>query len=103
MSDLILIVPLWVLLGAWMLAPYWGAWRLQRRESTTTAGRLVALIAALAVTALAANSYLATSAFVGGKPHPTADGATILIIPIAQWIVLGGAGLLRRLVRMVWR
>ena len=59
-------------------------------------GRQVALVV-LVLIALGANSFLATSAFVGGKPHPTPDGVTIVLIPIVQWVVLGGAGLLLRL------
>jgi hypothetical protein len=99
LSELIPIVPLWALVGTWILSPYWGALRLQRGWSTTPGQGAVVVIVALVVIALGANSFLATSAFVGGKPHPTADGVTIVLIPIVQWGALGAAGLLLRLGR----
>jgi hypothetical protein len=101
MLELIVIIPLWALLGAWILFPYWGALRLERRGSATSGERVLVACAVLLLIALGANSFLATSAFVGGKPHPTADGVTIMLIPIVQWMVLGGAGLLLRLGRAV--
>jgi hypothetical protein len=57
----------------------------------------------LVLIAVGGNSFLATSAFVGGQPHPTADGVTILLIPILQWVVLGGAGMLLSLGRVLRR
>mgnify|MGYP001613659121 CR=1 FL=1 len=99
MTELVVIVPLWALMGAWTLSPYWGAARLQRRASTTRRARVVVVLAVLAVVALAANSFLVTSAFVGGRPHRTADGVTIVLVPIMQWIVLSVAGLMLRLDR----
>jgi hypothetical protein len=99
LSELVVVVPLWALLGVWILSPYWGALRLQRFGSATRGEGVLVVCAVLALIALAANSFLVTSAFVGGRPHPTADGVTIVLIPIAQWVVLGGAGLLLRLGR----
>jgi hypothetical protein len=103
MSEVVVIVPLWALVGVWMLAPYWGALRLHRYGSATTGESVLAGCAALALIALGANSFLATSAFVGGKPHPTADGVTIVFMPIVQWAVLGVAGVLLRVSRVIRR
>jgi len=99
MTDLFAVVPLWTLVGAWLLYPYWGASRLQRGAPATRAAQVVVLLAILVVVALAANSYLVTSFFVGGSPHPTADGMTIMLIPVLQWLVLGAGGLLIRMGR----
>jgi hypothetical protein len=99
MSELVVVVPLWAVLGVWILSPYWGALRLHRLGPTTRGEGVLVVCAVLALVALAANSFLMTSAFVGGRPHPTADGVTIALIPIAQWVVLGGAGVLLRLGR----
>ena len=93
-AELVIIVPAWGLLGTWVLVPYWGALWLQRFGSATRGERVLVVCAVLVLIALGANSFLATSAFVGGRPHPTADGITILLIPILQWVVLGGAGML---------
>jgi hypothetical protein len=99
LGELVAIIPLWGLLGLWTLSPYWGALRLLRRP-TTRGGSNVVMFAVVVVIALAANSFLATSAFVGGKPHPTADGVTLVLIPIVQWILLGAAGLFLSLRRV---
>lgn len=101
MDELMVIIPLWALIGVWMLSPYWGALVLHRRRTTTRGDGVVVGIVVLAIIALGANSFLATSAFVGGKPHPTADGTTIVLIPSVQWVVLAGAALLLRLGRAV--
>jgi hypothetical protein len=101
MSELLVIIPLWALVGMWILSPYWGALELQRRRANTRGEGAVVVVVALVVMALGANSFWATSAFVGGKPHPTADGVTIVLIPIVQWVVLGAAGLLLRLGRAI--
>jgi len=90
LHELVVIIPLWLIVGAWMLSPYWGVSRLQRRGATR-AGDVVALLAVLVVVALGAYSFLATSAFIGGRPRPTADGVTIVVIPVAQWVVIAAA------------
>ncbi len=97
---LIIILPLWILVGGWLLWPYRGAWKLQRRSRTRAEG-VVLILALLLMIALAANSFLATSAFVGGKLHPTADGVTIILIPMVQWVMLALADLLPRIARGV--
>jgi hypothetical protein len=93
LGELVAIIPPWGLLGLWTLSPYWGALRLLQRRPVTRGGSNVVMLAVVVVIALAANSFFATSAFVGGKPHPTADGVTLVLIPIVQWILLGAAGL----------
>ena len=98
MAELVIVLPLWALIGAWMLSPFWGALKLQRRVSSTRSGRVVIVIAVIVLIALAANSFLVTNSFIGGKPRPTADGVTIVLVPILQWAVLGAASLLLRLV-----
>jgi hypothetical protein len=95
-SELVVIIPLWVLVGLWMLSPYWGALRLQRLRATTRLEDVVVVAAAWAITLLGANSFLVTSTFVGGKPHPTADGVTVMFIPIVQWLVVVAAYVLLR-------
>lgn len=84
-----------------MLLPYRSAMAM-RRGSTTRADDLILLVALILMIALGANSYFATSAFVGGQAHPTADGVTVAVITTLQWLVVKMAALLQWLIRRVW-
>ena len=99
MVELPLIVPFWVLIAGWMLSPYWGALMLQRLGPKGRSEGTILVLGLILMIAIGANSFLATSAFVGGEPHPTADGVTMVFIPGLQWMVLGFAALLQRIVR----
>jgi len=93
MTELFIIAPLWGLILVWALSPYWGAARLLGRATATPHARKVIVLAALTIVAFGANSFLVTSAFLGGRTRPTADGMTIILVPLVQWIVLGLVGL----------
>jgi len=104
--DLLFFVPLWVVAGGWMLLPYWGALRLQRRGSNTRGKAAIVLLAVVLVIALGATSFLVTSAFVLGWPHPPGKPHAPVtaklqlavlyaaVVPILQWAVLYAAELL---------
>lgn len=98
--DLLFFVPLWAVAGGWMLLPYWGALRLQRRAPNTPGKAAIVLLAVVLVIALGATSFLVTSAFVLGWPHPPVTARLQLavlyaaVIPILQWAVLYAAELL---------
>jgi hypothetical protein len=90
---------LWVFVAGWILSPYLGAALLRRTWVTRRRDEGTLAIALLLMIAIAASSFLATSAFEGGAPQPTADGMTILVIPVAQWFVLAVAGVVMVLTR----
>jgi len=95
-SELPVVILLWLGVAAWALAPYWGALRLHRMATSHRAANLIVGAAVVLLAALAANSFLATSAFVGGRSHPTADAMTIIIVPLVQWCALGAAAVMVR-------
>jgi hypothetical protein len=97
-AELLVVIPLWLLVATWTLSPYWGALRLHRRGMPSRAMAVIVGLAGVLVVGLGANSFLVTAAFVGGQAHPTADGVTIVVVPILQWIVLGAAILISNLV-----
>ena len=98
LSEFIPITVLWILVTCWILSPYWGALKQGQRSSTRAEG-VILTVALVLMIAVEANSFLATNTFVGGRPHPTADGVTIVFIPIVQWVVLGLAASLRGITR----
>jgi len=81
-------------LAAWALWPYWYLLKRVNRRTWTSLGTIVAGITAALVVGVGANSFLATSSFVGGRPNPTADGVTILFVPVVQWCVIGVSNIL---------
>lgn len=87
----------WMLIGAWMLSPYWGALRVQDRDSTTRLRGAIVGTVAIVMIVLAANSFFATSAFVGGRARPTADGVTVIFVPMVQWVLIGVLAIVLRL------
>ena len=89
LEELIVVLPLWVALTGWMLSPYLGALWICRRAVSSRLAVLIVGVGALVMLALGLNSFLVTPAFVGGRQHPTADGVTIFVIPVLQWIVVG--------------
>jgi hypothetical protein len=102
-SELIPIAVGWILITGWVLSPYLGALKMERQPSATRARETILIVALVLMIALEVNSFLATSAFVGGRPHPTADSMTIVFIPLLQWVILGVASLLRRIAHRISR
>jgi hypothetical protein len=92
-----IVIAMWLPIAAWMLSPYWGALKLQRRAMPLRITTIISVLAAVLVCAVGANSFLVTSAFVGGRARPTADGVTIMFAPGLQWLVVGIAMLLTHL------
>ena len=97
LAKLLVVIPLWLLVAVWLLSPYWGALRLHRRGMPSRAKAVIVGLATALLIGLGANSFLVTAVFVGGHVHPTADGVTIVVVPILQWIVLGSATLISNL------
>lgn len=101
-AELLIVLPFWLLVAAWVLAPYVGVRTLHESGTRSTGRAMIAGFTVLLVIALGANAFLATSAFVGGPAHPTADGMTLIFVPVLQWIVLGVAALIAMLAERRW-
>jgi hypothetical protein len=89
LTDVLLVVGFWLAVTAWAIWPYRRLLQHLDRSWTVRRGNVVVGVAAVVVVGLGANSFLMTSALVGGSPHPTADGVTILLVPVLQWAVVG--------------
>lgn len=98
--EVLVVIPMWLLIAGWMLSPFAGALMLHRGRWRSPARGAILVVVALLLAGLGANSFLVTSTFVGGDPHPTADAVTVLVVPVLQWMVVGAAALaLHRLSR----
>jgi len=83
---------LWVIMAAWVLSPYWVAFKQGQRSSKKT-GAILNVALALMIT-IQTTSFIATTFVYPGGPRHTNDGITILAVPLAQWLVLIVANLL---------
>ena len=73
----------------------------QGQRSDTRAEGVILVVALVLMIAIEASSFLATHTFVGGRPHPTADGVTIVFVPIVQWMVLAIAEVCRAIAHRI--
>jgi len=87
-GEFVPITLCWIFIAGWILSPYCVAFMMQRRRVRTWVQDLILIIGLLLMILLEANSFLVTPSLVGGRPHPTADGITIIVIPMGQWAVL---------------